>query len=266
MRKFVLVLLCAAVALADTKEEPVGLVLTGTGSKLLRADTETPLAARPGDLLFAGDGLKTEGGPASFLFCPGKSLDTLTAAGEVRLDAKAPKVKAGKITEQPARSCTLPQTLRVAAASQQHYGVSMTRGLNKPEVPPTPHDKLPADVLAELAPYDAVLAANPKDQAALVTEATIFENHKLTANALEQYYKLREQWPDAVWVKSKIFDLEQGLANEAAAATAATAAGGKTYALLVGISKYAKPELSLQFADADASVLGQLLESTRGGS
>src|ERR1700733_14318630 len=204
MRKVVLMLLLVPVLFADTKEEPVGLVLSGTGSQLLRADTETPLAARPGDLLFAGDGLKTEGGPASFLFCPGKSLDTLTAAGEVRLDAKAPKVRSGKITEQPARACTLPQTLRVAAASQQHYGVSMTRGLNKPEVPPTPHDKLAADVQAELAPYEAALAANPKDQAALVTEAAIFENHKLSANALEMYYKLREQWPDAVWIKSEV--------------------------------------------------------------
>src|SRR5579863_3900284 len=135
-----LLLLVAAVCFADTKEESVGLVLSATGSKLLRADTETPLAARPGDLLFAGDGLRTETGPASFLFCPGKALDTLTPSGEVRLDAKAPKVKTGKITDQPARACTLPQTLRVAAASQQHYGVSMTRGL--PEVTPTPHDKL----------------------------------------------------------------------------------------------------------------------------
>ena len=200
------ILLLVPVLFAETKEEPVGLVLTGTGSQLLRADTETPLAARPGDLLFAGDGIKTAAGPASFLFCPGKALDTLTPSGEVRLDAKATKVRAGKITEQPARACTLPQTLRVAAASQQHYGVSMTRGLNKPEVPPTPHDKLAADVQAELAPYETVLAGNPKDQAALVTEATIFENHKLTANALDAYYKLREQWPDAVWVKSKIFE------------------------------------------------------------
>jgi tetratricopeptide (TPR) repeat protein len=261
-----ILILLANVGSADTKEEPVGLVLSATGSKLLRADTETPLAARPGDLLFTGDGLRTETGPATFLFCPAKALDTLTPSGEVRLEAKAPKVRSGKISEQPARACALPQTLRVAAASQQHYGVSMTRGLNKPEVPPTPHDKLPADVQAELAPYETALAANPKDQGALVTEATIFENHKLTANALEMYFKLREQWPDAVWVKSKIFDLEQALADQAAAATAAAQAGGKTYALLVGISKYAKPELSLQYANADASVFGKLLESPRGGS
>src|SRR5580693_8619943 len=205
-------LMLAPALLGDTvKEEPVGLVLSATGSKLLRADTETPLAARPGDLLFAGDGLRTETAPASFLFCPGKALDTLTPSGEVRLDTKAPKVRSGKITEQPARACTLPRSLRVATASQQHYGVSMTRGINKPEVPPTPRDKLSPDVQAELATHEAALAANPKDPAALIGEATIFENHKLTANSLEMYYKLRELWPDAVWIKSKIFELEEAI-------------------------------------------------------
>src|SRR5208337_890515 len=113
---------------AEQREEPVGLVLTPGGGKLLRANTETPLDARPGDLLFTGDGLRTATGPASFLFCPGKTLDTLSPSGEVRFEAKQPKVKTGKISEQPARACILPQTLRVAVASQQHFGVSMTRG------------------------------------------------------------------------------------------------------------------------------------------
>src|ERR1700682_2554962 len=239
-------LAAAALAFADTKEEPVGLVLSAAGSQLLRADTETPLGARAGALLFAGAGLRTEASAASFLFCPAKVLDALGPSGEVRLDLKQPKLKSGKISEQPARACTLPQTLRVATASQQHYGVSMTRGINKPEVPPTPRDQLGADVLAELAPYDAALKSDPKDQAALVTEATIFENRKLPANSLEMYYKLREQWPDAVWVKSKIFELEQVLADKASAKSAAPLAGGTTYALLIGISQYAKPELSLQ--------------------
>ncbi len=251
------------IANADTKEAPVGLVLSAAGSKLLRADTLIPLAARAGDLLFAGDGLRTETDPASFLFCPSKAIQTLSPSGEVRLDAKQPKVKTGKISEQPARACTLPQTLRVAAASQQHYGVTMTRGA-KSDVAPTPRDKLPADVLAELGPLDAALAANSKDEAALVAEATIFENHKLIPNALEMYYKLREQWPDAVWIKGKIFELEEALAAQVAAA-AAVGPGGTTYALLVGISKYAKPELDLQYPHADATVFGSLLESPRGG-
>ena len=259
-------LLVTAPLLADTKEEPVGLILNATGAKLLRADTETPLAARPGDLLFSGDGLRTEAGPASFLFCPSKVLDTLSPSGEVRLDNKQPKVKTGKISETPARACTLPQTLRVAAASQQHYGVSMTRGINRPDVPPTPLEQMPADLKTELAPYEAALVANPKDETALVGEATVFEKRKMPANALQAYDKLRQQWPEAIWVKSKIFDLEQDLSNQAAAATAAATANGKTYALLVGISKFAKPDLSLQFANADASVFAQFLQSPRGGS
>lgn len=250
---------------ADEKEVAVGLVLNGANGKVLRANTETPLAARPGDLLFSGDGLRTDTSPASFLFCPTKNIDTLGPAGEVRLDTKAPKVKAGKITEQPARACTLPQTLRIGAASQQHYGVTMTRGLNKPEIPPVPRDQLPADVVAELAPYDASLKNDPKDQGALVSEATIFENHKLPANSLELYYKLREQWPDAVWVKSKIFELEQSIADQAAAKSAAAVAGGTTYALLIGISKYQKPDLSLQYAERDASTFSDFLKSPRAG-
>ena len=62
MRKLIAIFLLAGATLllGDTKEEPVGLVLSAAGSKLLRADTETPLGARAGDLLFAGDGLRTE--------------------------------------------------------------------------------------------------------------------------------------------------------------------------------------------------------------
>ena len=55
---------------------------------------------------------------------------------------------------------------------------------------------------------------------ALVGAAAVFENHNLPANALEMYYRLRTQWPDAAWVKSKIFDLEQAAAAQQAAAAA----------------------------------------------
>src|SRR5579862_2431886 len=113
MRRLAIAAFLLASARAD---QPVGLVLSAGGSKLLRADTETPLAARAGDLLFSGDGLRTDTGAASFLFCPSKAIETLSASGEVRLDAKAPKVKTGKISEQPARACTLPTALRVTAA------------------------------------------------------------------------------------------------------------------------------------------------------
>ncbi len=250
--------LLAATLRADTREQPVGLVLSAGGSMLLRANTETPLSARPGDLLFSGDGLRTGASAASFLFCPSKAIETLTAAGEVRFDTKLPKVKTGKLSEQPARACTLPETLRVANASQQHYGVTMTRGVAG-ETPPIPINQLPAAVVAEVGTMD------PNDVTSQVAAASVFEKYKLYANALAVYYKLREQWPDAVWIKSRIFELEESLAVQNAA-TAAAAPGGQSYALLIGISKYKRPELSLQFAEADASVFSKLLESPRGGA
>lgn len=88
-------------AFADQAEQPVGLLLNAGGSKLVRFNSETPLAARPGDLLFSGDVLKTEASPASFLFCPAKAMETLAPSGEVRLDAKEPKVKSGKLSPAP---------------------------------------------------------------------------------------------------------------------------------------------------------------------
>ena len=244
-----------ALTAAGRAEIPVGLVLSAGGSKLLRANTETALSARSGDLLFSGDALRTENSAASFLFCPAKAIDTLAPSGEVRFDPKAPKVRAGKISEQPARACTLPDSVRVEAASQQHYGVTMTRGSAAPAVKPIPRDQLPAEVLAELN------AIHPNDPAAQVTAAAVFEKYKLIANALEIYYKLRTDWPDAIWVKAKISGLEQALADQ----TPPPATSGQTYALLIGVSKYKLPELSLQYADADAITLSKLLESPRGG-
>jgi tetratricopeptide (TPR) repeat protein len=262
MRKALFLALPIAVW-AAVPEEPVGLVLNPGGSQLLRSDAETPLSARSGDLLFSGDGLRTSSNTASFLFCPGKTLETLSSSGEVRLDASKPKVRTGSISGQPARTCTLPKTLRVAAASQQHYGVTMTRGVAG-EIKPIPRTALPADALAELAAFDAALAANPNDQAALVGAATVFETRSLPANALEMYYRLRTQWPDATWLKSKIFDLEQAAAIQSAA-TEAAGPGGQTYALVIGVSKYQRPELSLQYAHSDATTFSQLLTSPRGG-
>ena len=75
MKKIILAALVAACAFADTKEEPVGLILNPGGGKILRANTETALAAKSGDLLFSGDSLKTEATPATFLYCPMKELD-----------------------------------------------------------------------------------------------------------------------------------------------------------------------------------------------
>ena len=267
---YVFMALAALANAQPKKEEPVGLMLSPGGARIVRANNETPLAARAGDILFAGDAVRTEAGPATFLFCPAKVSQTLAPSSEVVLSTGTLKAKSGKLdAARPVASCFLPQVVRVAVASQQHYGVSMTRGLQKPPEPQLiPPDKFPPDAAAELAPIEKALTADATDQAALVARSAVFEKHQLYPNALADYKKIGTQYPEAVWVKGKIFELEELLAAKAAQAAAAAPLGGKTYALLVGVSKYQKlpQELWLQFADADAQVFAKHLASARGGS
>ena len=250
------------------REQPVGLVLSTAGAKVLRSNTETPLAARVGDILFAGDALRTDASPASFLFCPAKSSESLTPNAEVIFESAKLKIKSGKIADtKPVASCFLPQLVRVAVASQQHYGVSMTRGLAKPDARPLDRNQFPPDVLAELVPVERDISADPLNPANWIAEATVFEKHKLEANALAAYHKAAGQWKDAVWVRGRIFELEESLAAQAALAAAAIAPDARTFALLIGISKYQKlpQDLWLQYAHADAATFAQHLESGRGG-
>ncbi|HTM52032.1 MAG TPA: tetratricopeptide repeat protein [Bryobacteraceae bacterium] len=260
----------AILAQPPKKEEPVGLVLLPGGAKLIRAGVETPLAAKPGDILFSGDAMKTEAAPASFLYCPTKTSQSLAPAGDILFGPAQLKVRAGKVVDpKPLASCFLPQVVRVAVASQQHYGVSMTRGLKDGSEPKlTPPDQWPAAAAAEAAVFSKALAADPDDAGALVGRAAVFENHKLLANALADYQKVGNQWKDAVWIKGKIFELSESLADATAAAAAATPAGGKTYALLIGVSKYQRlpKDQWLQFAEADATLFEKHVLSPRGGS
>ncbi|HEY2016445.1 MAG TPA: caspase family protein, partial [Bryobacteraceae bacterium] len=255
-------------AAETAKEEPVGLILSAGAGKVLRANTETPLAARSGDILFSGDDLRSADTPASFLYCPAKNSQSLNPGGEVLLDTKQLKLKSGKLGDpKPVNACFLPQVVRVAVASQQHYGVSMTRGLAKPEGDVIATDALPATVRTAIAPFEAALKANPADVPSLVQEAAVFEQNKLEANALAAYRKVALAWTDAVWVRGKIFELEESLATQAAIKAAEISPDAKSYALMIGISQYQKlpKELWLQFADADAKTFGQHLASVRGG-
>src|SRR4051812_50213079 len=105
---------CLLLAEAQKKEEPVGLVLQPGSAKLIRAGVETPLAAKPGDILFSGDAMKTEAAAASFLYCPSKSSQSLAPAGDVVFGPAQLKIRAGKIADtKQVSSCFLPQVVRV---------------------------------------------------------------------------------------------------------------------------------------------------------
>ena len=144
----------------------------------------------------------------------------------------------------------------------------MTRGLAQPEGVVIDVDMLPAAVKTAIAPFEQALKASPGDVSPLVEEAAVFDQNKLEANSLAAYKKIALQWTDAVWVKGRIFELQESLATQAAIKAAEIAPDAKTYGLMIGISKYQKlpQDLWLQFADADAKTFSQHLASARGGA
>src|ERR1700754_905338 len=96
-------------ATAQELEQPVGLVTGSKGAKLRRFNTELPLTAKSGDILFPGDALIADGGTATFLFCPEKSSQTLSGSGDVLLERKQLKVKSGQLTDRKQQNfCMLP--------------------------------------------------------------------------------------------------------------------------------------------------------------
>jgi tetratricopeptide (TPR) repeat protein len=239
----------AALLLAATAAaQPVGLVLSPGDARLLRQGSQLPLAAKTGDILFPGDSLTAGQSSVTLLFCPEKSSLTLTPASEILLDARQVRLKSGTLAgRQPAASCALPLVDRSIAVGQQHYGASLTRAVAAG--PPPPPEQPPAD----LPP-----AADP---ASRLARAVALEQRNLKALAAAEYRKLAEEWPDAVWLKSRLFVLE-----EEPVSPAAPPGTGKIYALLIGVSKY-QSELvrPLQFAHKDALTFEQYLRSPRGG-
>ena len=201
---------------ADAPETPVGILLSTGDAKILRANSTTPVDAKPSDLVFSGDSIRTGSAPASYLFCAGKSRQTLAPKGEALFEADQVRVRKGKLaSQQPAGSCMLPAILRVSVASQQSYGAMRTRDLDSAEVPAVAHDKLPANVLADLAPFENA-AQSANDPSSLVGIAAVFERAGLLSNAYETYTKIQAKWPDVIWVKSKLAELDQLLAAKAA--------------------------------------------------
>jgi len=136
---------------AQRMEEPVGLLMTvGPTTKVIRPGSGSAASARVGDLLFAGDRLRTTTDPASFLFCPSRWEQTLHSQSEVLLLSDQVKIESGKMSSQKQVAvCFLPQAVRLARASQQHFG-----GLVMREVVPT------VQLLSPLG--GAVLEARPK--------------------------------------------------------------------------------------------------------
>ena len=275
MTKFILCAIVFGVAAAVAQvtppppEHPVALVLESNGAQLERAGTSLPLAAKPGDLLFAGDALRS--GPdasARFLFCPGKASEALGPNTEAIFGTDQIRLKSGNLTAKtPAPICLLPELPRTLAPGELIYPAVQTRELKKPA--PLPDDQQ-RSLLTELDPIDRALAAHPEDPAALVAKAAVLQKYNQSAEAADQFRKVSETLPDAVWTRQLVYVAAKSSPRRDTepAPPKPDLVQGKTYALLVGISNYQKllKEQLLQFADQDAITFHDHLKSGKGGS
>ena len=277
-RHWTIGLLIAGLSVPARAEQAVGLIIEAQGAELLRSGTGLPLGAKVGDILFPGDSLRTGDGSVSFLFCPNRSSQTLSQTGEVELSGDRLKVRSGNLTgEKQVPVCILPSVERSLTASQQHYGGSLARDLQDESAAESVESRLqdlPEDqrsaLLRELKLVDEAIAASPEDPAARVARAALFDRYNLSSDALREYQAVAERWPDAAWVKSRLFVHDKQQATESlqdARQETALSGEGKTYALLVGISSYQSPQIPpLKFAHEDALLFEKHLTSPRGGA
>jgi len=228
--------------------------------RLLRAGSETWVASGAGDLVFQGDRLRPSRTPASIAYCPTRELVSLNPPVEILVKAsRSPASAKGSSRTLPV--CFLPEVRHAAYPPRQLFGVSMTRG-EKPPSPVLPVDKLAPNVRGELAPAEAELTRNSNDPVALISSAAILERYGYFANALARYRKLATVLPNALFLKAKIFEMEEAIADSEAAVRPAE---GKRYAVVIGVSRFKRPEINLLFAASDARLMGDVFRSARLG-
>ena len=268
------VLLAYSLALAaqGPAETPLALILAGNGARILRAGSELPLTAKPGDILFAGDALRSDGGSVTFLTCAGSTEQGLSPDGDVLFDARGPKLRAGRYVDQkPAAGCFLPALPRVVIASQQHADAAVAQEMSPEAGPRTIEERLRqlpdesrAQAASELAALDKTPGINPA--IAHLARAQLLEKYGLKAGAADEMRKVVEIWPDAGWARSRLFVLLEQAAGSRGTAVPQARSEGQTYALLVGISNFKDSNITpLSFAHQDAIELANLLKSPRAG-
>jgi len=197
----------------------VGLVMSA-GVTLVRGTQS--VAAKPGEMLFSGDSLRTADSAATFLFCPQKQSATLAPGSEVILAQDSYQVKSGTLQQKRAISaCFLPPAQKLSVASMQHYGLMVARAGSVPPPETTQAQRiaaLPAPVreqlTSELDACDTTIAHAPKDLGALITRAASFERAGLLFDAGEAYREVSENSPGLGWIAAKLAEIERKLERD----------------------------------------------------
>ena len=106
----------------DRADRPLGLILSSQGGRIIPLGDSSSRAAEPGDLLFAGDFLRSASGTVSFLFCPAQARMELAPNAGMRIAAAIDRRDAASVRATPAPFCALPAIERHPSAARLHFG------------------------------------------------------------------------------------------------------------------------------------------------
>jgi len=259
----------------DLPEVPLALVVAAKDARMLRAGSELSLSVQPGDLLFAGDSLRSERGFVTFISCTAKTRQTLPPEGDVLFEVRGPKTRAGKVSDESSvAGCFLPALPRSIVASQQHAGAAVAREASTAGAAQTLQQRMQQlpeaqrnQIAAGLAPIDAAIRADPGNPLNHLARVEILDRSGLSLDAADEMRMLTQLWPDAGWVRSRLFVLEEKAGKAiVAGGPSEPEVEGNTYVLLVGISSFKDPNIAqLNYAHEDAIELARLIESPRAG-
>ena len=252
------------------KEPPVALIVAPDGGTYVPAGTKTPLTLQPGVFLFAGDTVSASGKTVRLLWCPDgadrKFEYTISGNTSLILNTTVPALPGGKELDL----CLLPEL-------ERNPEVATLPALSQLLPPPLPTAKVEED-LGNIPPDTAsalrdISQKDLTDPRIRLAYAVSLAAAGLGNEAIDQYSELIKLWPDQPRLGRLILDLRQTSETrevvhpkEPTASPPAAATKGKTYALVIGIRKYAAQNLKdLLFSDADARDFANFLKTPRGG-
>lgn len=258
-RARLILLLCCSLPTLAQNVTPVGLITEASGARLRREGTLTDVPAYRGDLLFPGDAVFTDTGSFSLSFCPTRQAYSISK-GTIQLDSKRVKTERSEARTRPLAVCVLPSVTSNDQGNLRLYADTIQIELAQTKNP-APASPLPQAAQAQLQSVDAVLKQDANNLTLRVARAAILESAEQLAGAAREYQEIAATIPNARWSREKARSIT-------ALSQRSIAAGGRTVAVVIGISKYSHlPEcLQLKYADEDAKAFYEYLTSPRGGA
>ena len=238
------ILVLGVLALTARGQSPVAVV-TNTGEALLRRDgRELPVKLLTGDLLFPGDAIDVQQGAVDIAHCPTRTQLVANANAQISFTGNSDLRLRGAVQRTPLNDCALPLIDRAAFERVEFHG--RARG----------------------GPGGAAAIAVAASAPELLARAHQLEQQRNWPAARDTYQQLAQVWPQVDWPRKLVHWQEEQIRRQEAAQRSSSGGAGRTFALLVGISDYARlrREEQLQYASADATSLARFFQSPRGGA